>query len=197
MTHRYEVKIDDSVLPELYTFDQLIEKGILDDVDEHIKVRQYGETNWVTARKYPFADMERNVQQNNSSQNKEAVRKTPPQIRINQHPVPHEPINSNITHRWNWGAFSFSWFWGVLNGLYWPLIIIACNFIPYVGVICSICLSIFLGLKGNEFAWRIAKRNGTTLYSFTKLQARWNVAGICFFVFVVFFAICYIVFKLI
>ncbi len=198
MKRRYEVKIDDSVLPELYTFDQLIEKGILDDVDEHIKVRQHGESNWVTARRYPFIDLENNVHQSHPSHNKDdALRVTPPQRRITQPAMPHDYTNSNITHCWNWGAFSFSWLWGVMNGLYWPLIIIICNFIPYIGIVISLCLSILLGLKGNEFAWKIAKRNGTPLSSFIKIQARWNFAGICFFIVILFFVVCYILFKLI
>lgn len=201
MTHRYQVKIDDSVLPELYTFDQLIEKGVLDDFDENIKVRQCGETDWITARKYPFAHSENTIHQRESSEHEGALREANhhkrSDIRSEADATYHERMNPNITSRWNWGAFSFSWFWGVLNGLYWPLIIIVCNFIPYAGVLISLTLSIYLGLKGNKLAWKIAKQNGTTLQAFAELQAKWNIAGIFFFAFIIIFTICYIAFALI
>lgn len=56
--NRYHVKIDDSVLPETYSFDELIGNGLLDDRDEHIQVRLVGESDWVIARDYPFSDSE-------------------------------------------------------------------------------------------------------------------------------------------
>ena len=61
MENKYQVKIDDSVMPELYTFDQLIDEGLLDEIDEKIKVRLNGEDVWQTARNYPFADTEINA----------------------------------------------------------------------------------------------------------------------------------------
>lgn len=35
---KYLVKIEESVLPQSYTFDQLIDAGLLDNVDDKIKV---------------------------------------------------------------------------------------------------------------------------------------------------------------
>ena len=58
MPNKYQVKIEDSILPQLYTFDQLIDAGLLDDVDEKIKVRLNGDSTWVTARSFPFSDLE-------------------------------------------------------------------------------------------------------------------------------------------
>lgn len=56
--NRYHVKIDDSVLPETYSFDELIENGLLDERDEHIQVKLIEEREWVVARDYPFANSE-------------------------------------------------------------------------------------------------------------------------------------------
>lgn len=52
--NRYKVKIDDTILPDSYTFDELIENGLLDDYDENIKVRLVEENTWYIARDYPF-----------------------------------------------------------------------------------------------------------------------------------------------
>ncbi len=56
--NRYNVKIEDSVLPETYSFDELIQNGLLDERDEHIQVRLIEENEWVIARDYPFAESE-------------------------------------------------------------------------------------------------------------------------------------------
>lgn len=56
MSYRYQVKIDDSVLPESYTLDELLSNGLLDDYDENIFVKQANETEWKIARDYPYAD---------------------------------------------------------------------------------------------------------------------------------------------
>lgn len=56
--NRYQVKIDDSILPDSYTFDELINNGLLDDYDEHIKVRLVGESLWLIARDYPYDEKE-------------------------------------------------------------------------------------------------------------------------------------------
>lgn len=55
----YQVKIDEEQLPNSYTFDELIENGLLDERDEHIKIKLIGETNWVIARDYPFSTSEK------------------------------------------------------------------------------------------------------------------------------------------
>jgi hypothetical protein len=91
------------------------------------------------------------------------------------------PTTPSILNTWNWGAFSLSWIWGVCNGIYWPLIMIACNFIPYIGVLCSLGICIYLGLKGNEMAWVNARQKGTDVYSFESTQGTWNMVGLVLF----------------
>ena len=154
MPNKYQVKIEDSILPQLYTFDQLIDAGLLDDVDDKIKVRLNGDSAWVTARSFPFSDLESRQSPRSVSVN-ERKRETPAHERTTTIHVDivqqsrNRPSISNksqlqqeyppVTEAWNWGAFSLSWIWGIFNGLYWPLIIILINFIPYVGVIISLC----------------------------------------------------------
>lgn len=211
MQNKYQVKIDDSVLPELYSFDQLIDAGLLDEYDEKIKVRLNGDSVWQTARSFPFADLEqttRDQQRNNAIDDNSTAQSD--EIRtigihqndgmISRHR--HTQNSSQriqieyppIVDKWNWGAFSLSWLWGIFNGLYWPLIIIAFNFIPYIGFIISLCICFLLGNRGNEIAWRIARRKGVSVDYFTDLQTKWNVAGVfvtilaigCAFIFLVF-----------
>lgn len=200
MPNKYQVKIEDSILPQLYTFDQLIDAGLLDDVDEKIKVRLNGDSAWVTARSFPFSDLEsrqstRSVSVNEKKSETPEHGKTSP-IRVDTVQQSHNsPSSSNtsqlqqenppIIEVWNWGAFGLSWIWGIFNGLYWPLIVIVLNFIPYIGVIISICVCVLLGKNGNLYAWRKAKQEGYSVEQFTNIQSKWNTVGlILLFVFV-------------
>lgn len=62
--NRYHVKVDDSILPETYSFDELIDNGLLDERDEHIQVKLVEKTEWIVARDYPFAEFERSINNN-------------------------------------------------------------------------------------------------------------------------------------
>lgn len=199
MQNKYQVKIDDSVIPELYSFDQLIDAGLLDDIDDNIKIRLIGETTWITARRYPFAEMENNSHgqsENHNTNNhyyssksgegqSQSIRyntKFPKQnYRQPSSPSPSERLSLEyppIVDKWNWGAFCLSWLWGICNGLYWPLIIIVLNFIPYLGITISLFICLFLGKRGNELAWRNARREGINSDSFALTQSKWNITGI-------------------
>lgn len=52
--NKYLVKIEESLLPDSFTFDELIANGLLDERDEKIQVKLIGENEWVIARDYPF-----------------------------------------------------------------------------------------------------------------------------------------------
>lgn len=56
--NRYQVKIDEELIPSTFSFDELLEKGLLDEVDEHIKIKLVNDVEWITARNYPFATTE-------------------------------------------------------------------------------------------------------------------------------------------
>lgn len=103
-----------------------------------------------------------------------------------------DTINSNkpsILPLWNWGAFSLSWIWGVFNGIYWPLIIIAFNFVPYVGPFVWFIISLYLGVNGNKLAWNIVKKSYSDFHKFTMVQAKWNLVGIIVFIVVLLFLV--------
>jgi hypothetical protein len=77
---------------------------------------------------------------------------------------------------WNWGAFFFGWFWGIFNGVYWPLVVLipyvgwmaaliinvivkgdagpVLVWIPYVSWAAGLIVGIVLGIKGNAWAWK-------------------------------------------
>lgn len=202
MPNKYQVKIEESILPELYTFDQLINAGLLDEVDEMIKVRLNGDLTWFTARSFPFSDLESKRSAHCASVNE---RKGDTLVHVRTATIHNDtlqqasnrPSTSNksqlqqeyppIIEVWNWGAFSLSWIWGIFNGLYWPIIIIVLNFIPYVGVIISLCICILLGKKGNLYAWRMAKQKGDSVEHFTFIQSKWNIAGLIGVIVFIFF----------
>lgn len=56
--NRYQVKIDDSILPDSYSLDELLANGLLDQRDEHIKVKLPEEDDWIVARDYSFSKSE-------------------------------------------------------------------------------------------------------------------------------------------
>jgi len=213
MENKYQVKIDDSVMPELYTFDQLIDEGLLDEIDEKIKVRLNGEDVWQTARNYPFADTEINaVKQLHSARESQGASQLNISIpnAIKQDTTSAQYIRSehhnrkvqrnlpeypSIVDKWNWGAFCFSWVWALFNGLYWPLIIVVLNFIPYIGVFLSICIGFYLGKRGNMLAWMVAERKGLTVKDYIDIQKKWNIVGVLFFPLIVCFVIISCIFK--
>lgn len=147
--NKYQVKIEDEILPGFYSFDKLLEIGLLDEFDEKIRVRLVGDNNWIIAQSYPFSEKETlSVQEC------------------------HSP---KIIRKWNWGAFTLSWIWGVCNNIYWPLVIVAVNFIPYIGVLLSLAICVYLGFKGNGLAWNVAKDRD--VLTFEKKQTSWDNAG--------------------
>lgn len=52
---QYQVKIEDTELPDIFNFDELIENGLLDERDENIKVKLIDSSEWIIARDFPFA----------------------------------------------------------------------------------------------------------------------------------------------
>lgn len=83
--------------------------------------------------------------------------------------------NESDLSKFNWGAFMFSWIWGVCNGVYWPLVIILVNFIPYVGQVIGFGICLYLGIKGNELAWKSDKQ-WPSFESFMETQKKWSKA---------------------
>jgi hypothetical protein len=68
---------------------------------------------------------------------------------------------------WNWGAFWFTWIWGLFNRSYVALLV----FIPILNLI----VPFYLGAKGNELAWR--NRIWESTEEFFSEQRLWSIAG--------------------
>lgn len=69
---------------------------------------------------------------------------------------------------WNWGASLLSWIWAIGNNTWIGLLAL----IPYVGLV----MSIILGVKGNEWAWRNKRWN--SVEHFRKTQRTWAWWGL-------------------
>lgn len=89
--------------------------------------------------------------------------------------------------RWNWGAFLLGWIWALGNKLWiWLPIGLAANAIAlipspnnktvWISMICQAVISVFLGVKGSEWAWK-SKKWGS-IERFKKTQDRWRKWGI-------------------
>jgi hypothetical protein len=75
---------------------------------------------------------------------------------------------------WHWGAFLLSWIWAIGNKTWIGLL----AFIPYVGFI----MSIILGIKGREWAWRNNKWESEA--HFQRVQKKWTQWGVGIIIFI-------------
>lgn len=73
-------------------------------------------------------------------------------------------------NKWNWGAFFFSWIWGLGNRTYLALLF----FVPFLGF----AMMVVLGVKGSEWAWRNKKWD--SVEHFQRVQRKWAIAAITF-----------------
>jgi hypothetical protein len=73
---------------------------------------------------------------------------------------------------WNWGAAGLSLIWGLSHRVWISLLV----FVPIV----NIFFWIYLGINGNELAWRADKWE--SVESFKQTQNKWKPWGIIFFV---------------
>ncbi len=74
--------------------------------------------------------------------------------------------------KWNWGAFSFNFMWGLGNETKLPLLVL----IPIFNIVwIFVC-----GAKGNEWAWNSGKFPSAD--AFDKAQETWNRGGMLQFI---------------
>lgn len=81
--------------------------------------------------------------------------------------------------KWNWGAFMFTWLWGVCNKVYWPLVVL----IPILGWIAWPVIAIMLGIKGNRWSWEnnCSSGSGMDAERFMQRQKTWSTVGLVVF----------------
>lgn len=73
--------------------------------------------------------------------------------------------------KWNWGAFFLNWIWGIAHNVWIALLC----FIPVV----NLGVAIYLGLKGNELAWKA--KAWESVEQFLHKQRQWSKWGIIIF----------------
>ena len=64
-----------------------------------------------------------------------------------------QPLPEEVRKRFNWGAFFFSWIWGLNHKQPILLVGLVCGCIPYLGIIAVLGIQIWAGINGNKWAW--------------------------------------------
>ncbi|MAU01162.1 MAG: ribonuclease G [Anaerolineaceae bacterium] len=85
-------------------------------------------------------------------------------------------IPEEIKGKWNWGAFLLSGIWGIGNNAWiaLTLALIASPFLFFFPLV-SMGAFLFLGWKGNEWAWR--SKQWDSVEHFQKVQKKWKKWG--------------------
>ncbi len=78
-----------------------------------------------------------------------------------------EPLPAHL-RRWNWGAFTLNWVWGLGNGVYIALLM----FVPGVNLV----MPFVLGARGSEWAWQ--KGDWIDEADFIRSQKIWSRVGV-------------------
>lgn len=99
-----------------------------------------------------------------------------PELENNSGQGPNTEVPDIVAKRFNWGAFTFSWIWGLGNKTYITLLTLVLVFIPFVGNIAAIIANIIFGIKGNRWAWQ--NKQWKSIEHFHKVQKTWACWGI-------------------
>jgi len=95
--------------------------------------------------------------------------------------------------RWSWGAFVFTWLWGLFNGAYWPLLGLLLALVPSIdlwrhalpgggsvwvstGTLLYAAWSVVCGLMGER--WAARGRRWLSAAQFRRRQHGWAVAAL-------------------
>lgn len=93
-------------------------------------------------------------------------------------------MNTEPVKGWNWGAFMFTYVWGIGNSAYLTLLV----FVPLLNLIWPfVC-----GFKGNE--WALNSGTFQTVEEFNAAQKTWNKAGLVMFIVMLAFIALYFLF---
>jgi len=72
---------------------------------------------------------------------------------------------------WNWGAFFWTWIWGICNNVWIALLALT--------PIGNIIMPFVLGAKGSQWAWENKDWDGEE--HFIRIQHRWSFSGVLLF----------------
>ena len=173
-----------------YTAKEIRDLQLMDD----ILVTEESMSEWLPAGRFDFDDMV--MKELGASINEDctinrsgygtptpsSITSVAPQPQLENTPTYADEIPSEIKG-WNWGAFFFSWIWGVCNGVYWSLLLILGSLISYIDVILGALISwggcIVLGINGNKWAWKA--KSWSSIAEFKRVQHEWTIAALWVF----------------
>ena len=177
MEYKFYVQMDGTTFGP-YSAREVRDLQLMDD----ILVTEESMDEWLPAGRFDFDDMVKKelsgyVNEDGTINRPEygstsATQGTP--SRQSTHDVTSTNVVPQEIKKWNWGAFCFNWLWGVFNGVYWPLVLIVVNFIPYIGPVISFGICIALGINGSEWAWK--GKSWSSVEEFKRVQHKWAVA---------------------
>lgn len=182
MEYKFYVQMDGDTFGP-YSAKEVRDLQLMDDI---LVTEESMNGEWLPAGRFDFNDM---VKKEFAAQINEDGTINRPRYDTSMNPA--SPIthsratNTTNTHTytdgipneikgWNWGAFFFNWIWGVCNGVYWPLVLIIVNFIPYVGALITLGGCIALGINGSEWAWK--GKTWSSVAEFKRVQHKWAIA---------------------
>ena len=82
------------------------------------------------------------------------------------------PIVKVVTDKFNWGAFFFTWIWGIHYKKWITLLIFPAILIPPIALI----LQIWFGIAGNKWAWQSTRYK--SIQEFHNIQKKWATVGV-------------------
>ena len=86
------------------------------------------------------------------------------------------PVVKVVTDKFNWGAFFFSWIWGICYKKWIMLLVIVAYMIPFVGALIGLGLQIWFGINGNKWAWQ--SKRYRSIQEFHEIHKKWATAGV-------------------
>lgn len=183
MEYKFYVQMDGTTFGP-YSAREVRDLQLMDD----ILVTEESMDEWLPAGRFDFDDMVKKelggfINEDGTINRPEYGSTSAPQGTSSRQST-QEVISTNVVpqeiKKWNWGAFCLNWLWGVFNGVYWPLVLIVINFIPYIGPIISLGICIALGINGSEWAWK--GKSWSSVEEYKRVQHKWALAALWIFV---------------
>ncbi|HXH60033.1 MAG TPA: hypothetical protein VNI20_01600 [Fimbriimonadaceae bacterium] len=88
--------------------------------------------------------------------------------------VSYDAVPAEIAGKFNWGAFCFTWIWGLNHSAMWMLWGLLVSCIPGGAIVWMIVC----GLKGNEFGWKSGRFSSVSEFKACQRIWGWWGAGI-------------------
>ena len=104
-----------------------------------------------------------------------------PVTKENYQDLPQKVQPEPIKTKWNWGAFSFTLFFGVAHRAYLGLLILL-GLVPWIGPIFALVWAIIFGFNGEKWALENPDNHYRDEEEFRKVMDGWNRAGLVGFI---------------